>query len=387
VFITNRFKVQGSRFRVCNSESRVNPLLKIKSSFKKPQSSVLNTHRLLLFMILLLLPHTVYLITYTSVADAATVTLAWDKNSETDIAGYRMHYGTTRGSYSYNVDIGNSTSCTISGLTEGKTYYFAATAYNSQNKESGFSKELACTIATPPSPPTSVDNDNDGILDNDETDVYGTDPQIADTDGDGITDGDEIAFWSNSWNADYDADGIINLLDADSDNDEISDGLEISQGTDPGDQTSTPVSSVVFAVNTGGPEYVGTDGTNYRSDSLFSGGTIAKSAASISGTTDDTLYQSERYGNFSYRIPVANGNYLVTLKFAEFYWSGGERRVFDVEMEGNEVISDLDVFAKVGKYAAYDVVVPVSVADGLLNIDFYTDKDNAKVGAIVVVAE
>ena len=49
-------------------------------------------------------------------AAAAQVTLAWDKNPEPDIAGYKMHYGMTSGNYEYSVDVGNFASCTISGL-------------------------------------------------------------------------------------------------------------------------------------------------------------------------------------------------------------------------------------------------------------------------------
>jgi hypothetical protein len=79
-------------------------------------------------------------------ANAATVTLAWAKNSEPDIAGYKMHYGTTSGSYDYSVDVGNYTSCTISGLQEGTTYYFAATAYDTDNFESNLSEEFAYKI-------------------------------------------------------------------------------------------------------------------------------------------------------------------------------------------------------------------------------------------------
>jgi hypothetical protein len=92
------------------------------------------------------LPCSFSLAPYASVADAATVTLGWDKNSEPDIAGYRMYYGTTSDRYDYSVDVGNYTSCTISGLQEGTTYYFSATAYNSNNFESDFSEELAYKI-------------------------------------------------------------------------------------------------------------------------------------------------------------------------------------------------------------------------------------------------
>ena len=56
-----------------------------------------------------------------------------------------MHYGTTSGDYDYSVDVGNFTSCTISGLQEGATYYFAVTAYI-DNCESDYSDEISYTI-------------------------------------------------------------------------------------------------------------------------------------------------------------------------------------------------------------------------------------------------
>jgi len=60
-----------------------------------------------------------------------------------------------------------------------------------------------------------VDTDGDGINDNDETTIYGTDPSDADTDDDNIDDGDELSFWGADWDADADNDGTTNLLDSD----------------------------------------------------------------------------------------------------------------------------------------------------------------------------
>ena len=77
----------------------------------------------------------------------------------------------------------------------------------------------------------------------------------------------------------------------------------------------------------------------------FSGGSAYSTAAAIAGTTDDPLYQTERYGNFTYTIPVANGQYLVTLKFAEIFWTTPGRRRFDVLIEGQVVIRDLNLAA------------------------------------------
>ncbi len=72
-------------------------------------------------------------------AYAADVTLAWDPNTESDIAGYKMHYGTSSRNYPHVVDVGNTTQYTLTGLQEGLTYYFAVTAHDDSGNESGFS--------------------------------------------------------------------------------------------------------------------------------------------------------------------------------------------------------------------------------------------------------
>ncbi len=145
----------------------------------------------------------------------------------------------------------------------------------------------------------------------------------------------------------------------------------------------------IFAVNCGGPEYTDKKGIVYKADNHFSGGQTYKTKAAIAGTEDDVLYQAERWGKFSYNIPLANGDYTVTLKFAEIYeygkWAG--MRVFSVKVEGKKVISDLDLVVKAGQYKAFDVVVPVKVVDGILNIEFYNQRETAKVNAILVTKQ
>jgi endo-1,3(4)-beta-glucanase len=116
-------------------------------------------------MILLLLPCTVYLVPCTSVADAATLTLGWDKNPESDITGYKIHYGTASGSYDYNVDVGNYTSCNISGLAENTTYYFAATAYNAIG-ESNLSKEIVYNVSSETNPSSEPNPSSDPLDEN-----------------------------------------------------------------------------------------------------------------------------------------------------------------------------------------------------------------------------
>jgi hypothetical protein len=149
-------------------------------------------------------------------------------------------------------------------------------------------------------------------------------------------------------------------------------------------QSGTPNGSFVFALNCGGSQYTSKTGTVYKSDRYYQGGRVWKTSSGIAETSDDRLYRSERYGNFAYSIPMANGNYLVTVKFAEIYWSSKGKRIFDVYIEGEKVISGLDIFARVGKYHPCDVSIPVTVTDGKLDISFRTVADNAKVSAILV---
>jgi len=73
---------------------------------------------------------------------AAEISLAWDENSD-PVAGYKIHYGLESGSYTTVTDVGDSASCTLGGLEEGETYYFAATAYNEAGYESGYSNEVS----------------------------------------------------------------------------------------------------------------------------------------------------------------------------------------------------------------------------------------------------
>jgi hypothetical protein len=76
---------------------------------------------------------------------AQSVTLAWDANSEPNIAGYVLRYGATRGEPSQNVDVGQTTTATVSNLADGTTYFFTVTALNTLGFESPPSNEVSYT--------------------------------------------------------------------------------------------------------------------------------------------------------------------------------------------------------------------------------------------------
>jgi fibronectin type 3 domain-containing protein len=90
-------------------------------------------------------------------AQAATGSLlvSWDKNPETDIAGYKVYYGTASGSYGTPIDVKNVTTYTIPGVSLGLKYYLVVAAYNTSGMESAKSDEVVCN-ASSPNKPTGV---------------------------------------------------------------------------------------------------------------------------------------------------------------------------------------------------------------------------------------
>ena len=67
----------------------------------------------------------------------------------------RIHYGTASGSYSVHTDVHNVTTHTVTGLTAGQTYYFAATAYDASGNESGYSNPVSYAVPAANGAPTT----------------------------------------------------------------------------------------------------------------------------------------------------------------------------------------------------------------------------------------
>ena len=94
-----------------------------------------------------------------TVASESSADFSWVPNSESNIVGYKIYYGTTvDGVYPNFVDINNNVPNptdgrihgTVTGLTDGITYYFICTAYNDLGNESDFSNKVEhITIAVP----------------------------------------------------------------------------------------------------------------------------------------------------------------------------------------------------------------------------------------------
>ncbi|MCP4624587.1 MAG: fibronectin type III domain-containing protein [bacterium] len=96
----------------------------------------------------------VFLLLVPAMAFGEKVTLAWDANSESDLKGYTLYYGTVSGNYTSDIDVGNKTQYTTPELQDGVTYYFAVTAKNNDDLESDYSAELPYTVGSPNPDPT-----------------------------------------------------------------------------------------------------------------------------------------------------------------------------------------------------------------------------------------
>jgi len=73
---------------------------------------------------------------------ARDVKFSWDASDDPTVTGYKVYWGDASRTYSNNADSGSRTDYTLTGLEDGKAYYFTTTAYNSSGTESDYSNEV-----------------------------------------------------------------------------------------------------------------------------------------------------------------------------------------------------------------------------------------------------
>jgi subtilisin family serine protease len=147
-----------------------------------------------------------------------------------------------------------------------------------------------------------------------------------------------------------------------------------------------PKSRIAF--DAGGGDVVDALGDTWSADQPYSTGgrgwigtsKPVSTTESISGTSDQALYQTQREGAREYRFDgIGKGVYQVELNFAELGWTDPNSRLFDIIIEGRLVTPALDVAGEVGGFAALSQSTFVQVDDGQLNIRFV-----ARTGAPIV---
>ena len=140
---------------------------------------------------------------------------------------------------------------------------------------------------------------------------------------------------------------------------------------------------LLLAMNTGGPSLI-FDGIAWQADQYASGGSTYSKVLAIAGTENDKIYQSERYGTFSYSIPLQAGTYTVKLHIAEIFYTAPAKRIFHVTAENAPWLTNYDIFADVGYATAAIKTKEITVTDGTLNLQFTPKVNNAKVSGIEI---
>lgn len=143
--------------------------------------------------------------------------------------------------------------------------------------------------------------------------------------------------------------------------------------------------------------YYSNDSQWWSPDAYFEGGQLAMYATPVSGSDDQELYEAERWGNFTYAIPVAAGKYAVTLHFAARHgdWppsagSGASAaHVFDVYCNGKVLLKDFNLAREARES---DVVVRRAAglepnAQGKLLLNFVPVEGYATITGIEVVPQ
>jgi hypothetical protein len=144
------------------------------------------------------------------------------------------------------------------------------------------------------------------------------------------------------------------------------------------------------------------DGQTWMADRDFIGGFTVLRKDSVTNVKEWLLYESERFGNFSYRIALAPGKYRLTLHFAETWFGRPEAliqaglpptsppfglRIFNVFANGTALLRRFDI-AKAAGGAHRGIVKVFSPlepnAQGLLVLEFVPERNYACVNAIEV---
>jgi hypothetical protein len=101
--------------------------------------------------------------------------------------------------------------------------------------------------------------------------------------------------------------------------------------------------------------YTDRKGQDWLPDRYFSRGQTVIRPEAIEGTPDPEVYRGERFGHFTYAIPVAQGRYAVHLRFNEAWFGPGRpggggagSRIFDVYANGLALLRNFDLYQVAG---------------------------------------
>jgi hypothetical protein len=206
--------------------------------------------------------------------------------------------------------------------------------------------------------------------------------------------------------------------------------LSVSDGTDSSTDTvavtvqdtdTTPTEGeVVYRVNAGGQEVAATDGgpawsadtsgspsqyVNADGDNglnTYSTSDTVTLDSSVPSSTPASVFQTERYDvdtagssaddtEMQWTFDAEQGaTYEVRLYFAEIFLTANNvdsqgPRVFDVNVEGQTVLTDYDIYQQYGHDVGAMESFEVTPSDGTIDVEFLHGQENPKVSAIEIV--
>jgi len=155
--------------------------------------------------------------------------------------------------------------------------------------------------------------------------------------------------------------------------------------------TQTSGAGVIAGINCGGPAngaFAVDQSFNNGTTNTFAGTTVDESALSGATIPSQTVMQSDREGTFNYsftNLPVGRP-ITVTMYFMENYFAAAGSRIFNVTLNGTQVLASFDVFANAGakNKAIQKSFNTFADANGQVNISFSPTKDNAECSAILL---
>jgi len=105
----------------------------------------------------------------------------------------------------------------------------------------------------------------------------------------------------------------------------------------------------------GSHNYTDRRGVVWGADRYFIHGSTVARSEPVTNTPDPEMFGAERFGNFTYTIPVVDGRYTVNLRFAESWFGPGRpgggglgSRLFDVYCNGIALLRNFDIFRAAG---------------------------------------
>src|SRR5207244_11478188 len=101
------------------------------------------------------------------------------------------------------------------------------------------------------------------------------------------------------------------------------------------------------------------------------------------------VYQSQRYGNLTYTLPylTPRTSYKVRLHFAEVYWTAPNQRIFNLLLNGVQVLTNFDIVAAAGASFRANIQEFNAISDdaGTITLKLLKVTDNPSINGLELI--